>query len=112
MCFLTCSPLADPQGISWDGPTDDSGSVAEAPREEEPLYAVPRKDHHAKFTVEDFVLHKLLGKGSFGKVPESIRFPGEERELLLWDFNEQQANKLSTSIFLKFSLCSRCFWPS
>ncbi|XP_035003573.2 protein kinase C theta type [Hippoglossus stenolepis] len=58
----------DLQGISWDGPTDDSGSGAEASREEEPLYAVPRKDHHPKFTVEDFVLHKMLGKGSFGKV--------------------------------------------
>ncbi|XP_062238662.1 protein kinase C theta type [Platichthys flesus] len=55
-------------GISWDGPTDESGSLAEASREEEPLYAVPRKDHHPKFTVEDFVLHKMLGKGSFGKV--------------------------------------------
>ncbi|XP_060928180.1 protein kinase C theta type [Limanda limanda] len=56
-------------GISWDGPTDESGSLAEASKEEEePLYAVPRKDHHPKFTVEDFVLHKMLGKGSFGKV--------------------------------------------
>lgn len=35
---------------------------------EEPLYAVPRKDHQSKFTIEDFVLHKMLGKGSFGKV--------------------------------------------
>uniref|UniRef100_A0A673AZ88 Protein kinase C n=1 Tax=Sphaeramia orbicularis TaxID=375764 RepID=A0A673AZ88_9TELE len=35
---------------------------------EEPLYAVPRKDHQSKFTVDDFVLHKMLGKGSFGKV--------------------------------------------
>lgn len=38
--------------------------------DEEPLYAVPKKDHHhhPKFTVDDFVLHKMLGKGSFGKV--------------------------------------------
>uniref|UniRef100_A0A8C6KWW7 Protein kinase C n=1 Tax=Nothobranchius furzeri TaxID=105023 RepID=A0A8C6KWW7_NOTFU len=35
---------------------------------EEPLYAVPKKDHQPKFTIEDFTLHKMLGKGSFGKV--------------------------------------------
>uniref|UniRef100_A0A7N6AEW6 Protein kinase C n=1 Tax=Anabas testudineus TaxID=64144 RepID=A0A7N6AEW6_ANATE len=35
---------------------------------EEPLYAVPKKDHHPKFTIDDFILHKMLGKGSFGKV--------------------------------------------
>uniref|UniRef100_A0AAX7SR68 Protein kinase C n=1 Tax=Astatotilapia calliptera TaxID=8154 RepID=A0AAX7SR68_ASTCA len=35
---------------------------------EEPLYAVPRKDHQPKFTIDDFTLHKMLGKGSFGKV--------------------------------------------
>uniref|UniRef100_A0A3Q1JBA1 Protein kinase C n=1 Tax=Anabas testudineus TaxID=64144 RepID=A0A3Q1JBA1_ANATE len=34
----------------------------------EPLYAVPKKDHHPKFTIDDFILHKMLGKGSFGKV--------------------------------------------
>uniref|UniRef100_A0A4W4G397 Protein kinase C n=1 Tax=Electrophorus electricus TaxID=8005 RepID=A0A4W4G397_ELEEL len=33
----------------------------------EPLYAVPRKEQH-KFTLDDFTLHKMLGKGSFGKV--------------------------------------------
>uniref|UniRef100_A0AAY4EII9 Protein kinase C n=1 Tax=Denticeps clupeoides TaxID=299321 RepID=A0AAY4EII9_9TELE len=33
----------------------------------EPLYAVPRKETH-KFTLEQFTLHKMLGKGSFGKV--------------------------------------------
>uniref|UniRef100_A0A3B5R5I2 Protein kinase C n=1 Tax=Xiphophorus maculatus TaxID=8083 RepID=A0A3B5R5I2_XIPMA len=35
---------------------------------EEPLYAVPKKDHQPKFNIDDFVLHKMLGKGSFGKV--------------------------------------------
>lgn len=56
----------DVQGISWEGPRDRS--VTGALMEEEPLYAVPRKDHQPKFTIEDFVLHKMLGKGSFGKV--------------------------------------------
>uniref|UniRef100_A0AAQ4R647 Protein kinase C n=1 Tax=Gasterosteus aculeatus aculeatus TaxID=481459 RepID=A0AAQ4R647_GASAC len=56
-------------GISWDGPTGLGGSIPEAPTDEEPLYAVPKKDHlRPKFTVDDFVLHKMLGKGSFGKV--------------------------------------------
>ncbi|XP_031714790.1 protein kinase C theta type [Anarrhichthys ocellatus] len=54
------------QGVSWDGPAD--GSIPEARSDKEPLYAVPKKDHHPKFTVDDFVLHKMLGKGSFGKV--------------------------------------------
>eukprot|EP00064_Thunnus_orientalis_P013504 superscaffoldBa00002207_g13543 len=56
----------DVQGISWEGPRDRS--VTGALMEEEPLYAVPRKDHQPKFTIEDFALHKMLGKGSFGKV--------------------------------------------
>uniref|UniRef100_A0A8C1EDH4 Protein kinase C n=1 Tax=Cyprinus carpio carpio TaxID=630221 RepID=A0A8C1EDH4_CYPCA len=33
----------------------------------EPLYATPRKEHH-KFNLDNFTLHKMLGKGSFGKV--------------------------------------------
>ncbi|CAN9508434.1 unnamed protein product [Ophioblennius macclurei] len=52
----------DLQGVSWEGPGDVGDSVPE-----EPLYAIPRKEH-PKFNVEDFVLHKMLGKGSFGKV--------------------------------------------
>uniref|UniRef100_A0A669EW85 Protein kinase C n=1 Tax=Oreochromis niloticus TaxID=8128 RepID=A0A669EW85_ORENI len=46
---------------------DVSRSVSEV-LPEEPLYAVPRKDHQPKFTINDFTLHKMLGKGSFGKV--------------------------------------------
>lgn len=61
----TAIPNKDQQGVSWDGPT---GAAPTQEDDEEPLYAVPRKDHFAKFTIEDFVLHKMLGKGSFGKV--------------------------------------------
>lgn len=50
--------------MPWDEPTDIS--VAET--DEEPVYAVPKKDQTPKYAIEDFVLHKLLGKGSFGKV--------------------------------------------
>ncbi|XP_071776642.1 protein kinase C theta type isoform X2 [Centroberyx gerrardi] len=57
------------QGISWDGPADVGGPFTEEEKEEEePLYAVPRKEHQHKFTIDSFALHKMLGKGSFGKV--------------------------------------------
>ncbi|KAG9339982.1 hypothetical protein JZ751_022298 [Albula glossodonta] len=51
------------QGISWDSPTDGELPAPVAP---EPTYAVPRKELH-KFTIDNFILHKMLGKGSFGK---------------------------------------------
>uniref|UniRef100_A0A8C4GL44 Protein kinase C n=1 Tax=Dicentrarchus labrax TaxID=13489 RepID=A0A8C4GL44_DICLA len=35
---------------------------------DDPLYAVPNKERQSKFSVDDFILHKMLGKGSFGKV--------------------------------------------
>uniref|UniRef100_A0A8B9HDC6 Protein kinase C n=1 Tax=Astyanax mexicanus TaxID=7994 RepID=A0A8B9HDC6_ASTMX len=53
-------------GIAWDTPPlqgDRRSSIETS----EPLYAVPRKEYH-KFTLEEFTLHKMLGKGSFGKV--------------------------------------------
>ncbi|XP_033846053.1 protein kinase C theta type isoform X1 [Periophthalmus magnuspinnatus] len=60
---------AEQQGISWEGPTGASPIKEEHKEEhEEPLYAVPRKNHLTKFNIDDFVLHKMLGKGSFGKV--------------------------------------------
>ncbi|TNM91547.1 hypothetical protein fugu_019927 [Takifugu bimaculatus] len=64
---LTTAPgTKELQGVSWDGPADISISITET--EAEPVYAVPRKDHAPKYAIEDFALHKLLGKGSFGKV--------------------------------------------
>ncbi|XP_066523532.1 protein kinase C theta type [Hoplias malabaricus] len=56
-------PRKEHQGIAWDVPQSDRLSSAV---EQEPLYAIPRKEH--RFTLEDFTLHKMLGKGSFGKV--------------------------------------------
>ncbi|XP_013924654.1 PREDICTED: protein kinase C theta type-like [Thamnophis sirtalis] len=53
----------EPQGISWESPTDDT-PVSDSPLE-------PRKDIQAelpKLTIDDFYLHRTLGKGSFGKV--------------------------------------------
>ncbi len=65
-------PPAELQGVSWDGPADGSRAITGELTEEEPLYAVPRKDHQPRFTIDDFVLHKMLGKGSFGKVLEVV----------------------------------------
>uniref|UniRef100_A0A8C6NM45 Protein kinase C n=1 Tax=Nothobranchius furzeri TaxID=105023 RepID=A0A8C6NM45_NOTFU len=59
--------VADMVGVLWEGPPEVSRSTPEQ-ASEEPLYAVPKKDHQPKFTIEDFTLHKMLGKGSFGKV--------------------------------------------
>ncbi|KAG9280457.1 protein kinase C theta type [Astyanax mexicanus] len=59
-------PRKEQQGIAWDTPPlqgDRRSSIETS----EPLYAVPRKEYH-KFTLEEFTLHKMLGKGSFGKV--------------------------------------------
>ncbi|XP_075900034.1 protein kinase C theta type isoform X2 [Nelusetta ayraudi] len=71
----TTPAAKDLQGVSWDGPSDvvsrpvlETPPVEEGEEMEEPLYAVPRKEHLPKFTLDDFVLHKMLGKGSFGKV--------------------------------------------
>uniref|UniRef100_A0A673IFX8 Protein kinase C n=1 Tax=Sinocyclocheilus rhinocerous TaxID=307959 RepID=A0A673IFX8_9TELE len=52
------------QGISWDTPAEGRRPSLE---QSEPLYATPRKEHH-KFNLDHFTLHKMLGKGSFGKV--------------------------------------------
>lgn len=50
--------------MAWDSPLEgDESSLSVDP---EPLYAVPHKEH--RFNFEDFILHKMLGKGSFGKV--------------------------------------------
>uniref|UniRef100_A0A673ZF33 Protein kinase C n=1 Tax=Salmo trutta TaxID=8032 RepID=A0A673ZF33_SALTR len=55
------------QGISWDNPAEGD-MAAPVMEEHETLNAAPRKDHLHKFTLDNFILHKMLGKGSFGKV--------------------------------------------
>uniref|UniRef100_A0A7N8Y7Z0 Protein kinase C n=1 Tax=Mastacembelus armatus TaxID=205130 RepID=A0A7N8Y7Z0_9TELE len=66
MCLFADLPLpTELQGVSWEGPADVN---TEPLTKEEPLYAVPKKDHQPKFNIDDFTLHKMLGKGSFGKV--------------------------------------------
>ncbi|XP_010619701.1 protein kinase C theta type [Fukomys damarensis] len=55
----------EPQGISWDSPLDEMGKVCH-PSEPEPN--VERPTLYTKLKIDDFILHKMLGKGSFGKV--------------------------------------------
>ncbi|KAL0962836.1 hypothetical protein UPYG_G00346140 [Umbra pygmaea] len=62
----TTAERKEQQRISWDSPVDKD-RPATVLEEAEPLYAIPRKEHH-KFTLDNFILHKMLGKGSFGKV--------------------------------------------
>lgn len=57
--------LSEQQGVAWDSPLE--GDSLSPSADSEPLYAVPHKEYH-KFTLDDFTLHKMLGKGSFGKV--------------------------------------------
>uniref|UniRef100_A0A4W5LXU0 Protein kinase C n=1 Tax=Hucho hucho TaxID=62062 RepID=A0A4W5LXU0_9TELE len=64
---LMAEALGVSQGISWDTPAEGD-MPAPVMEEPETLYAVPRKEHLHKFTLDNFILHKMLGKGSFGKV--------------------------------------------
>uniref|UniRef100_A0A672TQW9 Protein kinase C n=1 Tax=Strigops habroptila TaxID=2489341 RepID=A0A672TQW9_STRHB len=62
--------VAEPQGISWESPVEGTmkgESLIESDSGEQPQ---EQQEHQVqlKLTIEDFVLHKMLGKGSFGKV--------------------------------------------
>lgn len=82
--------------VVWDGQADVSRSIPETAEDEESLYAVPRKDHAPKYAVEDFVLHKLLGKGSFGKVR------------LLFRLETEQEGRVAVAVVTNQRVC-RCF---
>ena len=80
-----CVVPPDVQGVSWyvsldeedveQEPSPSDPGKGPPPEDQEPLYAVPRKDHQ-RFTLDNFVLHKMLGKGSFGKVAPRPPIPG------------------------------------
>ncbi|XP_051677539.1 protein kinase C theta type isoform X3 [Oryctolagus cuniculus] len=55
----------EPQGISWESPLDETDKICHRP---EPEVNIERPSLHMKLKIEDFILHKMLGKGSFGKV--------------------------------------------
>lgn len=59
--------LSEQQGVAWNSPLEGDSLSLSLIDDSEPLYAVPHKEHH-KFTLDEFTLHKMLGKGSFGKV--------------------------------------------
>ncbi|CAJ0929794.1 unnamed protein product [Ranitomeya imitator] len=62
---VVLSVKKESQGISWESPVEKpkyaENTVGPPLRTEEPC-------SHIKVTFDDFVLHKMLGKGSFGKV--------------------------------------------
>ncbi|EGV95079.1 Protein kinase C theta type [Cricetulus griseus] len=55
----------EPQGISWDSRLDGMDKMDHP---SEPAVKVQRASLQLKLKIDDFVLHKMLGKGSFGKV--------------------------------------------
>ncbi|XP_077450682.1 protein kinase C theta type isoform X2 [Stigmatopora argus] len=62
------SPVKEARGgVSWEGPAPTELAKESAAEEEEDLCRWPQR-HPPKFSLDDFVLHKMLGKGSFGKV--------------------------------------------
>ncbi|XP_023609363.1 protein kinase C theta type [Myotis lucifugus] len=63
--YVLASGKREPQGISWESPLDEMEKICHHP---EPEPNVERPSLHMKLKIEDFILHKMLGKGSFGKV--------------------------------------------
>uniref|UniRef100_A0A8D0G8L6 Protein kinase C n=1 Tax=Sphenodon punctatus TaxID=8508 RepID=A0A8D0G8L6_SPHPU len=55
----------EPQGISWESPVEEVTSM-DSPME--PDLGRDQRHDQLKLTIDDFILHKMLGKGSFGKV--------------------------------------------
>ncbi|XP_010281497.1 PREDICTED: protein kinase C theta type-like, partial [Phaethon lepturus] len=60
----------EPQGVSWETPVEGTmkgETLIESDLGEQPH---EQQEHQVqlKLTIEDFILHKMLGKGSFGKV--------------------------------------------
>ncbi|KAL8222358.1 UNVERIFIED_CONTAM: hypothetical protein K2H54_075818, partial [Gekko kuhli] len=64
LALIESAQQVEPQGISWESPVEDVTSP------DSPAVPEPRIDLRPdlpKLTIDDFVLHKMLGKGSFGK---------------------------------------------
>lgn len=63
--------VSEPQGISWETPvegTEKGESLIESDLGGDQPQEQQKHQVQLKLTIEDFVLHKMLGKGSFGKV--------------------------------------------
>lgn len=65
---MTC--VAEPQGISWETPVEGTMKGESLIESDSAEHTQEEREHQVqlKLTIEDFVLHKMLGKGSFGKV--------------------------------------------
>uniref|UniRef100_A0A8B9QLT1 Protein kinase C n=1 Tax=Anas platyrhynchos TaxID=8839 RepID=A0A8B9QLT1_ANAPL len=73
LCGVNQKLMAEalPQGISWEIPVEVTGkgeSLTEPDLGGEQRQVQQEVQVQLKLTIEDFVLHKMLGKGSFGKV--------------------------------------------
>ncbi|XP_019593808.1 protein kinase C theta type isoform X3 [Rhinolophus sinicus] len=63
--YVSAPGKREPQGISWESPLDGIEKTCHRP---EPELNTERPSLQMKLNIEDFILHKMLGKGSFGKV--------------------------------------------
>ena len=89
-----CCPwlvFPEPQGICWESPLDEREKARHRP---EPPLNTERPSPQVKLKIEDFILHKMLGKGSFGKVWEKSvgQLLGIERQSFLASGTELVGN--------------------
>ncbi|XP_044534290.1 protein kinase C theta type isoform X2 [Gracilinanus agilis] len=62
---MTTTGKKEPQGISWELPMERMVNTEPLSG---PVLKTEQPSLKMKFSMEDFILHKMLGKGSFGKV--------------------------------------------
>lgn len=69
--------VAEPQGISWETPVEGTVKGESLIEPDSGEQSQEQQEHRVqlKLTIEDFVLHKMLGKGSFGKVSVGTQTP-------------------------------------
>lgn len=108
--------FSEPQGICWESPLDGPDKTARPP---EPEASVQKASLQLKLKIDDFVLHKMLGKGSFGKVccqvPEGVQTGQESTHThVLGDDREHPIlnRELSDSAVITVSVSYRSLAPN